>query len=78
MQISEEELNSEVELLGDQDILRQVVIERGLAAKISWISFSVGPCGAAAPVDSRNARSPATSRLIFSRIISRKNSLTLP
>jgi uncharacterized protein involved in exopolysaccharide biosynthesis len=30
-------LNSEVELLGDNDILRQVVIGTGLARKISWI-----------------------------------------
>src|SRR5260221_872049 len=37
-EISEEELNSEVELLGDEDILRQVVIDTGLANKISWIS----------------------------------------
>jgi uncharacterized protein involved in exopolysaccharide biosynthesis len=37
-EISEEELNSEVELLGDDDILRQVVINTGLADKISWIS----------------------------------------
>jgi len=37
-EISEEELNSEVELLGDDDILRQVVIDNGLAEKISWVS----------------------------------------
>ena len=37
-EISEEELNSEVELLGDEDILRQVVIDTGLAAKSSWVS----------------------------------------
>jgi uncharacterized protein involved in exopolysaccharide biosynthesis len=37
-EISEEELNSEVELLGDDDILRQVVVDTGLAEKISWIS----------------------------------------
>src|SRR5258708_10759377 len=33
-EISEEELNSEVELLGDEDILRQVVIATGLADNI--------------------------------------------
>jgi uncharacterized protein involved in exopolysaccharide biosynthesis len=37
-EISEEELNSEVELLKDEDILRQVVIDTRLAAKSSWIS----------------------------------------
>jgi uncharacterized protein involved in exopolysaccharide biosynthesis len=37
-EISEEELNSEVELLGDDDILRQVVVDTGLADKTSWIS----------------------------------------
>ncbi len=37
-EISEEELNSEVELLGDQDILRKVVLETGLADRASWIS----------------------------------------
>src|SRR5258708_32535074 len=37
-EISEEELNSEVELLRDEDILRRVVLETGLAGKISWIS----------------------------------------
>jgi uncharacterized protein involved in exopolysaccharide biosynthesis len=37
-EISEEELNSEVELLGDQDILRIVVLEAGLADRTSWIS----------------------------------------
>src|SRR5579863_1921271 len=37
-EISEEELNSEVELLGDQDILRQVVMAAGLADKVSWVS----------------------------------------
>jgi uncharacterized protein involved in exopolysaccharide biosynthesis len=36
-EITEEELNSQVELLRDQDILRQVVIETGLA-KASWFS----------------------------------------
>ena len=37
-EISEEEINSEVELLGDQDILRQVVMAAGLADKVSWVS----------------------------------------
>src|SRR5271165_4136173 len=37
-EISEEELNSEVELLGDEDILRTVAIETGLAEKVSWLS----------------------------------------
>src|SRR6266849_9633073 len=37
-EITEEELNSEVELLGDEDILRRVVIATGLADNISWIS----------------------------------------
>jgi uncharacterized protein involved in exopolysaccharide biosynthesis len=37
-EISEEELNSEVELLGDDDILRQVVVDTGLTEKISWVS----------------------------------------
>lgn len=37
-EISEEELNSEVELLGDQDILRTVAIDTGLADQVSWIS----------------------------------------
>ena len=36
-EITEEELNSEVELLRDTDILRQVVLETGLAPK-TWIS----------------------------------------
>lgn len=37
-EITEEELNSEVELLGDEDILRKVVLETGLADRVSWIS----------------------------------------
>src|SRR5713226_4097614 len=37
-EISEEELNSEVELLRDDDILRKVVLQTGLADRISWIS----------------------------------------
>ena len=37
-EITEEELNSEVELLADRDILRTVVLENGLAGKVSWIS----------------------------------------
>src|SRR5579864_530209 len=35
-EITEEELNSEVELLQDQDILRKVVLDTGLAANDSW------------------------------------------
>lgn len=37
-EISEEELNSEVELLRDEDVLRKVVIETGLADNLSWFS----------------------------------------
>jgi succinoglycan biosynthesis transport protein ExoP len=37
-EISEEEMNSEVELLRDDDILRNVVIRSGLGAHSSWIS----------------------------------------
>lgn len=37
-EITEEELNSEVELLGDEDILRKVVLDTGLADKVSWVS----------------------------------------
>ena len=37
-EVTEEELNSEVELLGDEDILRKVVLETGLADRVSWIS----------------------------------------
>jgi succinoglycan biosynthesis transport protein ExoP len=37
-EISEEELNSEVELLRDEDLLRKVVIETGLAVTTSWVS----------------------------------------
>jgi len=37
-EITEEELNSEVELLQDQDILRRVVLDVGLATRVSWIS----------------------------------------
>ena len=40
-EITEEELNSEVELLHDEDILRQVVLESGLAEK-TWISAFSG------------------------------------
>src|SRR5579859_3889664 len=36
-EITEEELNSEVELLHDEDLLRQVVLDTGLAQK-TWIS----------------------------------------
>jgi uncharacterized protein involved in exopolysaccharide biosynthesis len=41
-EITEEELNSEVELLRDDDILRQVVIETGLA-KANWLSKLLSP-----------------------------------
>jgi len=37
-EISEEEMNSEVEMLRDDDILRSVVIGSGLAARSSWLS----------------------------------------
>ena len=37
-QISEEELNSEAELLRDQDILRKVVLETGLDERGSWLT----------------------------------------
>jgi uncharacterized protein involved in exopolysaccharide biosynthesis len=37
-EISEEEMNSEVELLRDDDILRKVVVGSGLGAKSSWLS----------------------------------------
>src|SRR5579864_694322 len=37
-EITEEELNSEVELLQDQDILRKVVLDTGLANKVPWFS----------------------------------------
>src|SRR5262249_47682325 len=37
-EISEQEMNSEVELLHGGDILRRVVIETGLADKSSWFS----------------------------------------
>jgi uncharacterized protein involved in exopolysaccharide biosynthesis len=40
-EIAEEELNSEVELLHDEDILRQVVLETGLA-HTTWISALTG------------------------------------
>ncbi|HEV2697649.1 MAG TPA: hypothetical protein VGU90_06625 [Terriglobales bacterium] len=36
--VSEEELNSEVELLQDEDILRKVVLSAGLADDASWFS----------------------------------------
>jgi uncharacterized protein involved in exopolysaccharide biosynthesis len=35
-EITEEELNSEVELLQDQDILRKVVLDTGLTASVAW------------------------------------------
>jgi uncharacterized protein involved in exopolysaccharide biosynthesis len=37
-EISEEELNSEVELLGEEDILRKVVLDTGLWDTASWAS----------------------------------------
>jgi len=37
--VTEEELNSEVELLESDDVLRQVVAATGLSAKPSWFSF---------------------------------------
>ena len=37
-EVSEDELNSEVELLQDQDILRRVVVATGLADQPSWLS----------------------------------------
>ena len=41
-EISEEELNSQAELLHDDDLLRQVVIEAGLADRSSWIAALTG------------------------------------
>jgi uncharacterized protein involved in exopolysaccharide biosynthesis len=40
--VSEEELNSQAELLHDDDILRNVVLETGLAQQGRWISFRTG------------------------------------
>jgi uncharacterized protein involved in exopolysaccharide biosynthesis len=40
-EIAEEELNSEVEMLHDEDILRQVVLETGLA-RATWVSALTG------------------------------------
>lgn len=37
--VSEEELNSEVELIRDQNVLREVVREAGLAERRSWVSW---------------------------------------
>jgi polysaccharide biosynthesis transport protein len=37
--VSEEELNSEVELLRDESVLREVVTNTGLARERSWLSF---------------------------------------
>jgi uncharacterized protein involved in exopolysaccharide biosynthesis len=37
-EVTEEELNSEAELLRDEDILRQVVIETGLDQRASWFT----------------------------------------
>lgn len=38
-EVSEEELNSEVELLKDEDILRNVALTSGLANQRSWVSW---------------------------------------
>ena len=40
--VSEEELNSQAELLRDDDILRNVVRETGLAEQGGWVSFLTG------------------------------------
>ena len=40
--VSEEELNSQAELLRDDDVLRKVVLETGLADKHSWIAKLTG------------------------------------
>lgn len=40
--ISEEELNSQAELLQDDDLLRKVVLETGLAEKPSWLARLTG------------------------------------
>lgn len=37
--VTEEELNSEVELFRDEDVLREVVLRTGLADRNSWISW---------------------------------------
>jgi uncharacterized protein involved in exopolysaccharide biosynthesis len=41
-EVSEEELNSQAELLHDDDLLRQVVIETGLVGRTSWIAALTG------------------------------------
>src|SRR5690242_9976508 len=41
-EVSEEELNSQVELLHDDDVLRKVVIDAGLADRTSWVSWLTG------------------------------------
>jgi uncharacterized protein involved in exopolysaccharide biosynthesis len=40
--VSEEELNSEVDLLGDQSVLEEVVAKTGLSQQRSWFSFLGG------------------------------------
>ena len=37
-EVSEEDMNSEVELLHDQDLIRNVVVDSGLASRASWVS----------------------------------------
>jgi len=37
-EISEDEMNSEMELVRDDDILREVVLKTGLAEQVSWLS----------------------------------------
>ncbi|MBV9340194.1 MAG: hypothetical protein JO159_04805 [Acidobacteria bacterium] len=41
-EITEEELNSEVELLESDDVLRQVVVSCGLHQRKSWLRFLIG------------------------------------
>jgi len=41
-EVSEEELNSQVELLHDDDVLRKVVIDAGLADRASWVAWLTG------------------------------------
>jgi uncharacterized protein involved in exopolysaccharide biosynthesis len=41
-EITEEEMNSEVDLLHDDDILRKVALETGLAGNASWLSTLPG------------------------------------
>ncbi len=37
-EVSEEDMNSEVEPLHDQDLMRKVVMDSGLASRASWVS----------------------------------------